>query len=450
MGFFKNIFAEKNPTIKEDSVAYVSGGSKTYTSDYNDWLNSVEVLDKAIRIFANVASMAKMNVYKDDGKGNTDKKPLKIKNVDLVYAINEVDSQPDFYRKVFSSLATQGASVIIAEKSKKTKMIAFYPYDPAKFAIEASESAVLDKFVYTSESGAEIEFKPDDVIYTNSTIDVTNLVYAVSRLKALNDLLNMQANIMKQTNEFYEAGSKDSVIISPKEPMSADNAEALKTVFNEFIQSRQTRTLFLNTDIDVQSVSNAQSPTDIMNSLTKINEFIIEAFGIPPYLYGNYAGYVNDAAVKTASRLFFEIQLKPLFKSFDFQMTKYFRNTLGLKNAVVESSFENIEILADSLETKVEHASSLYKLGLLSINEARKMVELEELDAEAANNHFLPAYLTGAAPVPIEKYDEMLASGFFDDATMSGEGEGSGTGASGGKDNDTELSNEDKNTETEE
>ena len=435
----------KNPTIKDDAIAYTAGGGKEFDEAYNAFITSVETVDKAVRVIANVASMAKIEVMKDVS-GTL--KPLKIKNVDLEFNVNEVDAQSDFLRKAFSSIFTQGASIIIAEKSKKTGFVSFYPYDPARFAIEASESAVLNKFTYTSQGGSAIEFKPEDVIYVNSTIDVTNLVYAVSRLKPLQDMLTLQANIMKQTSDYYSTGSKDSVIISPKEPMSADNARDLKATFDTFIQSRQTRALFLNTDVDIKSVSNSQTPTDIMNALKEINGVIIQSFGIPAYLFGDYAGYVNDAAIVTASRLFFEIQLKPVFNSFAYQMTKYFRETLKLKNAVVTFNFDDIEILQDNLTMKIDNATKLYKLGLLSINEARVECELPPLSDTAADLHMLPAYLTGSAPVPIEKYEELLASGFFDEA--SGNGVTDGTGASGGADNETELTNEETNTEPEE
>ena len=444
MGLFTKLFSKKNPTIKEDAIAYASGGNNEFNSDYNAYLQSVETLDRAVRVASNVASMAKMGVYKDV-KGEL--KPLKVKNIDFDFGINEQDSQSDFIRKAFSSMFTQGASMIIAETQPKTGLIGFYPYDPAKFVINATENSVIDSFTYTSAGGTEMDFSAADVIYTNTTIDVTNLVYAVSRLKPLNDMLTLQANIMKQTNDFYSAGSKDSVIISPKEPMSAANAEALKTTFDTFIQSRQTKTLFLNTDIDVKSVSNAQSPADIMRSLMEINNTIVQSFGIPPYLFGDYTGYVNDAAIVTASRLFFETQLKPLFESFEYQMTKYFRNTLGLQNAIVKFNFDGIEILQDNLTMKIDNASKLYKLGLLSMNEARERCELEPLDTEAANKHFLPAYLTGSAPVAIEEYDELLAAGFFD--TGPTDDMGTGTGATGGEDNETEMTNEELGNEPE-
>ena len=57
---FKKTPTTKNPTIEEDAIAYTSGAGKTFTEDYNTYITSVETLDKAVRVFANVASMARI------------------------------------------------------------------------------------------------------------------------------------------------------------------------------------------------------------------------------------------------------------------------------------------------------------------------------------------------------------------------------------------------------
>ena len=428
----------KNPTIKQDSAAYVDGGGKEYDETYNTYVQSVEALDAVIRTISNIASMAKIEVVKENTKG--ERKPLKIKNVDLEYDINELDSQSDWIRKVFSSIFTQGAAVIIAEKGP-SKMINFYPYNPAKFEIDASESAVIDTFTYTSEDGGELEFAPKDVIYVNNTIDLSNLVYAMSRLKPLNDMLLLQSGMVTNQKAFYESGSKDSVILSPKEPISEEKMRLVQSAFSTFIQSNKTQALFMNTELDVKSVSNAQSPLEIMNSLEKINAQILKSFGMPSYLLGDYQGYVSDAAVVKASQIFFQIQIRPVFKSLAHQMTKYFRNTLKLKDAIVDFSFDDIDILHDSLETKMAITEKAYKLGLLSMNEAREKLELEPLDTEEANLHFLPAYLLSSSPVAVENYAEVKDSLFATEGATPEDADGvnedgTGSGATGGEDNE--------------
>lgn len=439
MGFIKNLFT-KNPTIAQEYTAYAAGAKKEFDAVYNEYVQSVETVDKAVRVIANIASMGKMKVYADNG---TDKlKPLKVKNIDLEYAINETDGQADFLRKSFASIFVQGAAIIIAEKSRQTGFIGFYPYDPARFAITATEKATLSTFTYTNANGNEMVFDAKDIIYVNNTIDVTNLAYPMSRLKPLNDMMLLQANIMKQTIDYYSGGAKDSIIISPKEPMSAESARSVKAVFDEFVRSRQTRTLLLNAEVDVESVSNAQTPQEIMNALVIINKVIVEAFGIPEYLFGNYSGYVNDAAVKTACRLFFEIQMKPVFISFAHQMTRYFRETLKIKNAKVMFDYKDIEILHDNLETKVELAGKMLKLGIISLNESRELCEMPAVATAAADLHWLPSYLVSSRPVSIEGYEELLANGFFDTDAMPEQP----SGASGDEDNATLLTAEETNT----
>jgi hypothetical protein len=125
--------------------------------------------------------------------------------------------------------------------------------------------------------------------------------------------------------------------------------------------------------------------------------------------------------------------MKPVFKSIEYQFTKYFRNTLKIKGAVVKISFTDVEILEDSLQTKIEDATKMWKLGLVSMNEARSMCELTPLPDEAADRHFVPSYLTGQYPVAIEQFDETMDRLFSDQQVEAG---AQGQGSSGGADNE--------------
>lgn len=423
--FKKAEVTTKQPTAKQDAIAYANGGQKTYSDTYTDYVKSVEALDKAIRVIGNIASMAKFEIFKDT---NGNLKPLKVKNIDFKYNTNDQDSSSDLLSMIFASIFTQGAAILIPEMNKKTKFINFYSYDVTKFRVDTTESRLVDKFIYTSEGGSEVTYKPEDLIYIAPRVSSDNLIYATSRLEALKDLLTLQADMMRQSSEYYSSGGKQSAIISPKEPMGIDKASQLKTAFDTFLQTPATKTLFLNTEVDVQTVSNSQNPTQIMSALTTVNNLVLEQFGIPPYFFGNYQGYINDASVITASKLFFQLHMKPVFKSIEYQFTRYLRNTLGLKDAVLQFSFEDIEILEDNLDTKVANAGSMYKLGLVSMNEARAMCELAELPDEAANYHNLPAYLVSDKPVAVERYEEAMNR-------ITSNQSATPTGSTGGEDN---------------
>lgn len=420
--------AVKLPTTKEDAVAYANGAKATYSSTYNTYMESVESLDKAVRAIANIASMAKFKVSKEV---NSELKPYKIKNVDFLYNVNDQDSANDLIGMMFASIFAQGAAIIIPEINKKTKMYNFFAYDVSRFKINATENSIISSFEYTSEGGNIVIFKPEDLIYIAPRLLPNNLVYATSRLKPLQDMLQLQADIMGQTTQYYASGGKNSAIISPKEPMGAEKAQQLTSAFNDFLKTPATKTLYINTEVDVTSMSNVQSPLQVMQALTIINQQIIQQFGIPEYIFGNYQGYVNDAAVKTAARVFFQVHMKPVFKSVSYQWTRYFRNTMGLRDAIVDFNFDDIEILEDSLEVKIENATKLYKLGVVSMNEARVDCERKPLEYEAADRHMVPSYLTGQYPVSIEQFDETLDKLFASNPVNTPVS----TGATGGADN---------------
>ena len=419
-----NTIEKQYPTTKEDAVAYANGGKLTAKADYNTYVSSVEALENAMRVFVNVASMAKMEVKREV---SGELKPLRVKNVDLEYNINELDSQSEFLKKVFSSVAAHGASYVVAAEDSKTKLIMFYTYDPAKMRINATENNMIDSYDYLSEGGSYVNFKPEDVIYVPDSINVGNILYPVSRLAALTDLLTLQTNVLGQQTNYYAAGGKNSVIISPKEPIGADKAVALKDSFNTFIQTTAVKAMFLNADVDVTTVSNAQTPNQIFEALGKINTQVIQSFGVPEYLLGNYKGYVSDAAVDKAAKLFFQIQLKPIFRNLEHGFTKYFRNTLGIKNAVIKFNYNDVEILEDSLDTKITLGERLYKLGAISINELREYAELPPLPEASAEYHHLPAYLQSGNPISLENYDTAIANQATNNSTPSG--------SSGGADN---------------
>jgi len=237
---------------------------------------------------------------------------------------------------------------------------------------------------------------------------------------------------MKSQRDYYASGGKESVIISPDEPMSESRAKDLRTAFQEFISSRKTQTLFLNYKVNVDQVSDAESAKDVMEALTTINNLIIESYGVPRCLLGDYQGNLNDPAIVTASRVFFTVHLKPIFKEIEYKFTKYFRDTLGLKDAIVEFDYSDVDILENSVEVQTDIAGKLYKLGLISMNEAREMVEIEPLGVEEANWHMLPAYLVSSTPVAIENYQEAIQQGLLSSTPTQ-----TPSGASGGDDNQT-------------
>lgn len=408
MGFITSLknaltsIVTKHPTLKADYSAYAEGSGKSFDEEYNEFIRNVETIERIIRLHANVFSLMKPTVMKQDNKGNLT--PMKVKNMDLDF-FNEVDTRVDFMRKMAVSLYSQGAAIIVGESQKG--MINLYNIDVAKVKITATQSKLIESFIYTGSDGSEISYAPKNVIYINDSVDPSNLVYSLSRLQPLNDVILLQANIVKKTKETVSGGAKDSFVISAESPMSADTQNLIKKRFDAFMQSAGASSLLLNTKLNIHQVGNSMSGADMLNFFNQVNKLMIAHFNIPPALLGDYgvSGANKNEELIYSLRVWFTTMIRPVMTNVELNFTKYLRNTLGLKNAVFKFDLDELDMLDDPIDIKVDRAVKLHKSGIMSFNEARDLVELPRIDSESADLHFLPQFLTGSAPISLENFD---------------------------------------------
>ena len=423
-------YSLKHPTLAADFSAYASGANKTFEATYNDYLKTVETIDRAIRIHANIFSLMKLRIFKEDNKNALS--DLKVKNFDTRYP-NEIDTIVDFNRKLAVSIYSQGAGLIVGETKKG--MVNLYTIDVASIKIESTKTEMIKSFIYTGKDGSEIPYKPEDCIYINDSIDPSSLTYSLSRLKSLNDVIQIQAGIVAKTKEMSAGGAKDSFIVSAENPMSKDNQRTIKQAFDKFMTSAGASSLFLNSKLNYHQVGNSMSATDMLSFFTKVNQMMLDHYNLPPAILGDYSasGANKNEELIYSLRVWFTTMVRPVVHNIELAFTRYFRNTLGLKNAVIKFDLSDLDILDDPIDIKVDRALKMHKAGIMSFNEARNLCELPPIDAESADLHFLPQYLTGSAPISVENFDkgvERLLQGVDSTAPTS-----DATGNAGGADN---------------
>jgi len=406
---YLNNIRSKHPTIAQDAVAYESGANKTFDELYSNYVQSVETVDLAVRTIANTVSLCKMKVFAQDSDGTL--KPAILDNVDMDFP-NETDSRIDFMRKIAVNIWTQGAGLIVTEtnqRAKRGKFLNFYNMDMSKVTAVSDGKRIISEFVYTAEDSSEIRYKADQCIYINDSIDPTNLLYSLSRLKSLNDVLLMQAGVVGQAKGMLTGGAKKASIISADTPISERNMKKIKTEFDSFMQSATASSFFMNTKLDVQQIGNAMTGGEVLSLFTEINETILKHFAIPSFLLGVTSKGANKTEeVSLLLRTFFNSQLAPVLNNIELHFTRFFREQLALENFVVKFDYSDLNILKMPEEIQVELTTKKHKAGLITLNEAREMMELPKREDEAADKIYMPAYLLGAAPVSYDDYDADL------------------------------------------
>jgi hypothetical protein len=182
---------------------------------------------------------------------------------------------------------------------------------------------------------------------------------------------------------------------------------------------------------------------EMLSFFVQVNKMMLDHYNMPPALIGDYSasGANKNEELIYSLRVWFTTMMRPVIHNVELGLTRYFRNTLGLKNAVVRFNLHDLDILDDPIDLKVDRALKMHKAGLMSFNEARALCELDPINAPSADLHFLPQYLTGSAPITVENFDkevERLLQGTQDASTAAStdtDNISDASGNAGGEDN---------------
>ena len=391
-----------------DSQTYMNGSGGTAQQNYKNYIESVQAVNSAVTICASLASGAVFTFWKESGE---QLKKMKIKNIDP-YKANDYETWFDLERKMFGSLFTHGSALLVTEQSTapmRKGLVDFLVVNPLQFTINTGKNQTIESFTYKSGQGTESTLPYADCIYIAPSIDVTNQIYALPRLKALNNEVVMAINSQKLGTDQLSKGNKRSGIVSFENPMPEDKQKELSKAVRQFMEKQGAGLLLLDEKLKFDLVDRGGNSDEIINTLTFINNSIYEFFGIPEFLRGKTPSSGSDKTIRVIARLFFQTHLKPLFNTIEAHFTAYFRNTLGIKNAVVKFDYEGIGLLEDDKKELEEVLQLRWTTGIYSSNEYRAELGLHPIDNPNADLHFMPAYLQGVSPESLENYDPASA-----------------------------------------
>lgn len=437
-GFFKSAKATqtKSAISNAEAISYVEGGNRPLANrSFQAYLEASSRLDTVIRTSASVASSAKFLYGKVDMKDTF--KKAKFKQADGLY-MNDYQTESDFLFELIGTLMTYDKVLIIPEESKypfRKGMIDYTIVADDKFQVNLGKNQTIESFTYIAGSGARIEYKYSDVIYITRNLTANNLIYAIPKLKALMKTIESIVGIHNFAGEYIGSGGKNSVIVSSDTMLNEDQARKVRQKFQEFLNSTAPKAMLMNSEkFTVNKISDGLNTSGVLEMMTQLSDEILKAYNMPSYLLGEYSSSTQGGTVLYANRTWFQIQLRPLFNTLSIAFTRHFRDSFGIKNAMVKFDFSNIELLEDSDTEKLKYASDANTVGFMSLDEARVHIGLEPLDTDASKKHYAAAYLLGQAPVAYESFDEDVArnsnnnAGTNDGANSTDTGTPSGSG----------------------
>jgi hypothetical protein len=401
----------KNPLIKAEALGYKNGQKRPVGQQiYKQWINQISALRNVLGTTSELASGASIKFYKVDTKGKK-KLILNPKQFDTMF-MNDIDDVSSFLYNYFGQIKTYDNVFIIPEESKypyRKGKIDFFIADNTNWYANPNETGkqTIDSFTYRSNQGIETQYKYEDVIYIRKPLTSSNLLYGVSRLQSLNEEVNRILTMGGYVDNYIASGAKKSIIIGADSPMSPNDQMDTIEQFNSFLKDPNTKALMIDTEkLNIKEVSESLASTDVINFLVKLNKQVLESYNLPKFLLGNYAETSNAELVRLSMRIFFQSVLYPEFLRLGRHLTRYAQNILNIKNMEIVFDFDGINLLEDSLDERLKATSEMFKLGLLSPNEARVKLGEDSIDLESMDKHYSPSYLYSGLPVSYENYDQ--------------------------------------------
>jgi len=390
----------KHPTFgKGDETSYIQGSGKpTAIQNLSTYQNSIERLDTAIRTLTDIVSPARHSFFRkgSDGKLTKVKTPKQFSDE----FTNDYQSYVEFNTTLFSTLFRYNAALIVPEESsKKTRkgMVDFFVIDNNKWFLEAgSGQSTIDRFIYRTTDGTELEYKYEDIIYLLRSYDVTNPLYGIPKITALNRIIQMELSTTAWAQNYTSQGGKKSIIAATGEWLSETSRSKITEALNNYLSATEAKVLLLdNEKLNLNATSDGLDSGKIIELMTFINNSIMESFRIPPELLGKDLRSIQDKSLRLAARMCYELNISPLITAVEAHFTRYMQEVMGLKNIVFKFDRESIRIFDESEEERQTIAEGRFRLGWASVNESRISIGLDPLEGEEFDRHYLPQYLIG-------------------------------------------------------
>lgn len=414
---------EKSFISTAEQQNYANGGNKPNTNSFQAYLEASSRLDTIIRTTASVASSAKFDYGRLDAKNNF--KRVKFKQADGLY-MNDYQTESDFLFELFGTLLTYDKVLLIPEQSQypyRAGMIDWTIVPDTNFTANVGKSQTIDSFTYKASSGVETQYDYSECIYITRNLTASNLVYAIPRLKSLMNTIENILGIHNFTKEYINSGGKSSVIVSSDALLSEAQAKEVKNTLTSFFDSHKPKALIMNAEkFSLNKVSDSLSTAGVLDIITTLSNEITKSFNMPLYMLGEYSSSTQGQTVVYANRIWFELQVRPLFNTLSTAFTRFFRDKLQIKNSVVKFDFSGIALLEDSDTEKLDLVERSMKSGLLSVNEGRVIMGWDMLNSEYADKHFIQAYLLGTNPITYENFLQDLSRDVANNSVPNGDG----------------------------
>ncbi len=316
--------------------------------------------------------------YITDSNNNKFERDQKLNRI-LQIEPNPLISSYDLLYKIATHYYLYNNAFILVDFDNNHNIQGLYPIDAVQAQV-LSDSRNNIYIAFRLKNGKEFTFRYSDVIHLKRHFN-NNLLFGDS-----NDPINLTLDVSNKQNEglinSIESSATIRGVITTTQILNNDDLLELKDLFKENYLSVQNDGGVIVTDQRMEYIPLETKPATIdENQLNAVKNSIYSYLGVTQSI-------VNSSYTENEWASFYEGVIEPFATQLSLEFTRkiFTEREIAHGNSI---QFDAGRLMFASANTKLNLIRSMIPSGLLTINEAREILNLSPIEGEEGNKRFI-------------------------------------------------------------
>ncbi len=296
----------------------------------------------------------------------------------LFNRINDNSVSSDFYEGTLTSLELQGNAYWYIVRDRLGIPRAMYFMRPDWTVIVPDTNDGVQGFLYGPDRTKQVAFEKQEVMHIKY-FNPTNYYYGHSPITSARIAIESDLYAAGYTRNFFKNSARPDGVLRTEADLSDPEYRKLRKRWGESHQGVDNayRTAILTGGMDYKLIGINQKDADFIAQMKFMRETILAVLKVPPAIVGIFE-YANYANAEMQKKIFWaNVLTKKLNKIAEYINADLILPTWGTKYTV-KYDYTNVEALKENLDTIHTRARDDYKAGLVTRNEARRIIGMDD------------------------------------------------------------------------
>ena len=381
MGILRNLrsyFSLNNPntTINAQSLEALSplGYNTTEVNVLN--VLGIPAVSRCLKLVGQTISALPIDIQGQNENGiyKLDSHPM----LDALKEPNSFSPQGDFFEAVIIHLLLRGNAIIEIDRRRDRSVKGLYILDPDEVSIEVTTKRNL---VYKIRDRVIRDY--DILHFKDHTLDG---IAGLDKLKLHKDLWGLALENISYAVKYYSNGARPSGVLKTPEVLSDQAYNRLRTSWEtRYGGANKGKTAILEGGMSYESIGANPDEASFSNTTNLVQQQVAQVFGVPLYLLGDMSKMTFNNTEQLAIQ-YVKYTILPVVETIAQELTRKLLTEEEKATGLV-FNFDLNSLLKADTQNRAEYLSKLINAGVLSINDARRIENLPDIDG--GDNHFL-------------------------------------------------------------